>query len=152
MMTLRIDLAVCALVALAWVGCSSDPPAPEVTPTESSPADETAADEAKPSAAEPAKPAIALAPAGNPTPPLDGGRVQSTMPEGWKFLPRSADYLFAAYHQEKGGVPRLVLRQEDAGDLPTTDSAESAKPLADKLKAEFPSGKEPEFSVSACRR
>ncbi|PQO44778.1 hypothetical protein C5Y93_16905 [Blastopirellula marina] len=72
--------------------------------------------------------------------------MQSTMPEGWKFLPRSADYLFAAYYQEKGGVPRIVLRQEDAGDLPTTDSADSAKPLADKLKAEF-QGNEPQFSV-----
>lgn len=144
MMTLRIHLAVCALVAIAGMGCSSEPPAPKVPSGQSSPADENASNQEKPAAADPS---ISLAAAGNPTPPLDGGRVQSTMPEGWKFLPRSADYLIALYHQEKGGVPRLVLREEDAGDLPATDSAVSAKPLADKLKAEFPSGNEPQFSV-----
>ncbi|RCS52953.1 hypothetical protein DTL42_09045 [Bremerella cremea] len=73
--------------------------------------------------------------------------MQSVMPQGWKFLPRSSDYLFAAYFQEKGGVPRLVLRETEAGDLPMTDSAETAKPLAELVRKELPSSQESPLSV-----
>ncbi|PQO27112.1 hypothetical protein C5Y97_28100 [Blastopirellula marina] len=130
-MTLRTNLIACALLSLV-LGCSTESP--------TKPSGDSAVEEQAVASPESKKPAVSLAPAGDPTPPLDQGRVQSTMPKGWKFLPRSNDYLFAAYHQDKGGVPRLVLRQIEAGDLPTTDSAETAKPLATAIGKEFPSG------------
>lgn len=132
MITLRITLTACALLLGMVQGCSTESPTKP-------PGDSTDQEQAA-SLPQPKKPVVSLAPAGDPTPPLDQGRVQSTMPQGWKFLPRSNAYLFAAYHQDKGGVPRLVLREMEAGDLPTTDSAETAKPLAAAIDKEFPSG------------
>jgi len=80
---------------------------------------------------------IELAPIGKSVPPLDGGKLSAAMPEGWSFLPRSNDYLFAAYLDDKTGVPRLVLKAEDVADLPTTNSSESAQALKDHLLGEI---------------
>lgn len=141
-MTLRINLMTCAVISVMALGCSTE--SPSQSSGDTAPAGHDSSDSKK---ASPKTPAISLAPAGDPTPPLDGGRVQSTMPKGWKFLPRSNDFLFAAYFEEKGGVPRLVLREQEAGDLPETASAETAKPLAEAIRKEFPSGKESSLTV-----
>ncbi|WP_146115550.1 MULTISPECIES: hypothetical protein [Pirellulaceae] len=135
-----MSLVSCAVLLLAALGCTSEPaPAPAAgggSATSPQPAAGTA---------KPAK--VSLAPAGEATPPLDGGRVQSNMPEGWKFLPRSNDYLFAAYYEDKGGIPRLVLRESDAGGLPETTSAESAKQLVSKITEEVGADKDAAMTV-----
>ena len=122
-------LPAIGLLGLTFAGCTSEPA--------SSPQGQTAGQagsSAAPSATQTSE--VKLAPPGDPTPPLDGGRLQATMPQDWKFLPRSSDYLFAAYYQDKSGVPRLILTQHDAADLPTTDSAESAQKLAAQITSE----------------
>ncbi|MHC2068542.1 hypothetical protein ACYFX5_13845 [Bremerella sp. T1] len=138
-MMLRTSLWICAVLSVAVLGCTSEPPAPAPQPGEG--------ETPKPTAPAAKSPKISLAPTGDPTPPLDGGRVQSNMPEGWKFLPRANDYLFAAYYEEKAGVPRLVLRQADSGDLPQTTSAEEAKALAAKITEEVGSDKDAALTV-----
>lgn len=122
-------LPAVGLLGLTFAGCTSEPA--------SSPQDQTAGQavsSAAPSATQTSE--VKLAPPGDPTPPLDGGRLQATMPQDWKFLPRSSDYLFAAYYQDKSGVPRMILTQHDAADLPATDSAESAQKLAAQITSE----------------
>ena len=137
-MMLRMSLVSCAVLLLTALGCTSEAPAP------ASSGDGAAA---SPKAVPAAPPKVSLAPVGEATPPLDGGRVQSNMPEGWKFLPRSSDYLFAAYHQDKAGVPRLVLRESDAADLPETTSADSAQKLVAKIAEELGSGSDAAITV-----
>lgn len=138
-MMLRMSLVSCAVLLLTALGCTSEPATPAAS------GDNAASPKPAAAAAKPAK--VSLAPAGEATPPLDGGRVQSNMPEGWKFLPRSNDYLFAAYYEDKGGIPRLVLRESDAGGLPETTSAESAKPLVSKVSEEVGAGKDAAMTV-----
>ncbi|WP_207394708.1 hypothetical protein [Bremerella alba] len=135
-----MSLLSCAMLLLATLGCTSEPSAPATTGGGSAASPKPAASTAK-------SPKVSLAPAGEATPPLDGGRVQSNMPEGWKFLPRSNDYLFAAYYEDKAGVPRLVLREVDAGDLPETSSTDSAKMLVTKITEEVGSDKDAAMTV-----
>lgn len=137
-MMLRMSLLACAVILFAVLGCTSEssPPATSGGGNAVSP---------KPAPAPAAK--VSLAPAGEATPPLDGGRVQSNMPEGWKFLPRSNDYLFAAYYEDKGGIPRLVLKEADAGGLPETTSADSAKQLVAKITEEVGADKDAAMTV-----
>lgn len=138
-MMLRMSLVSCAVLLLTALGCTS-----ETAP----PATSGGGNGSPPPAAAPAKaPKVSLAPVGEATPPLDGGRVQSNMPEGWKFLPRSNDYLFAAYYEDKGGIPRLVLRQSDAGELAETTSADNAKQLVTKITEEVGADKDAAMTV-----
>lgn len=137
-MMLRMSLVTCAVLLVTALGCTSEAPAPAPS----------GGGGAAPPAPAPVKaPKVSLAPVGEATPPLDGGRVQSNMPEGWKFLPRSNDYLFAAYYEDKAGIPRLVLREADAGDLPQTSSADSAKQLVAKITEEVGSDKDSALTV-----
>jgi len=137
-MMLRMSLLASALLLITAVGCTSEPSAPA----------NSGGGSGGSSAAAPVKtPKVSLAPAGEATPPLDGGRVQSNMPQGWKFLPRSSDYLFAAYLEDKSGIPRLVLRESAAGDLPETSSAEAAKKLVAKITQEVGSDKDAALTV-----
>ncbi|QDU73362.1 hypothetical protein Pan97_03320 [Bremerella volcania] len=138
-MMLRMSLVTCAVLLLAALGCTSEPTPP-------APAGGGSAASPKPTGGA-AAPKVSLAPAGEATPPLDGGRVQSNMPQGWKFLPRSNDYLFAAYYEDKGGIPRLVLRESDAGGLPETTSADSAKQLVAKITEEVGADKDAAMTV-----
>ena len=135
-MMLRMSLLACAVFLFAALGCTSEP-----TP----PVNSGGGNAASPKPAPAAK--VSLAPVGEATPPLDGGRVQSNMPEGWKFLPRSNDYLFAAYYEDKGGIPRLVLKETDAGGLPETTSADSAKQLVSKITEEVGGDKDAALTV-----
>lgn len=142
-MMLRIYLPSCAILLALVLGCTSEPPAKPAAnanvaaakPTGDSPATTT-------SPAPAATTAPSIAPAGDKTPPLDGGTVQSTLPQGWSFLPRSNDYLFAAYYEDKAGVPRLVLRKSAADGLPTTTAGDSADKLVDKVLSEVENGNE----------
>ncbi len=137
-MMLRMSLFSCAVLLLTALGCESEPAPTTGGGGASSP---------KPASAPAKTPKVSLAPAGEATPPLDGGRVQSNMPEDWKFLPRSSDYLFAAYYEDKSGIPRLVLREADAGDLPETTSAETAKQLVTKITEEVGADKDAAMTV-----
>ena len=123
-------LPAIGLLGLAFAGCTSEPASPSQSPA----AGQAGTSPAAPVTTQTSE--VKLAPPGDPTPPLDGGRLQATMPQDWKFLPRSSNYLFAAYYQDKSGVPRMVLTQHDAADLPTTDSAESARKLAAQITSE----------------
>lgn len=139
-MMLRMSLVSCAVLLFAALGCNSEPaPAPA--------AGGGSAASPKPAATAAAPAKVSLAPVGEATPPLDGGRVQSNMPEGWKFLPRSSDYLFAAYYEDKSGIPRLVLRELDAAGLTETSSADSAKQLVSKIAEEVGADKDAAMTV-----
>jgi len=139
-MMLRMSLISCAVFLFSALGCTSESPTPDASgggnAASTKPAGNTA-----PAAK------VSLAPVGEATPPLDGGRVQSNMPQGWKFLPRSSDYLFAAYLEDKSGIPRLVLREADAGGLPETTSADSAKQLVAKINEEVGAGNDAAITV-----
>ncbi|MBI1249690.1 hypothetical protein GC197_17835 [bacterium] len=137
-MMLRVSLPSCAILLAMVLGCTSEPPAKP--PTNGSNAN--AANSSGDGSAQATASAPSLAPAGEKTPPLDGGKVQSTLPEGWSFLPRSNSYLFAAYFEDKAGVPRLVLRKSDADGLPATTSGETADKLVDKILSEVKNGNE----------
>ncbi|MEW4565153.1 hypothetical protein AB1K70_21700 [Bremerella sp. JC770] len=139
-MMLRMSLIACAVFLFSALGCTSQSSTPEATGGGNAPSAKPAA-----STAPPAK--VSLAPVGEATPPLDGGRVQSNMPQGWKFLPRSNDRLFAAYLEDKSGIPRLVLREADAGGLPETTSADSAKQLVAKITEDVGAGKDAAITV-----
>lgn len=139
-MMLRTSLVSCAVLLLTALGCTSEPVPPPAPGN-------GYANSPKPANNAVKTPKVSLAPVGEATPPLDGGRVQSNMPEDWKFLPRSNDYLFAAYYQDKSGIPRLVLREADAGDLPETSSADSAKQLVSKITAEVGADKDAAMTV-----
>lgn len=75
-------------------------------------------------------------PAGDPTPPLDGGRVETTLPQGWKLLPKRNEYLVAAYHEDKTGVPRILLTSTES-DLPDSTSAEQLAELESAIQKEL---------------
>ncbi len=140
-MQIRAILIVAGVVLLAAPGCTGQP-----APTSDTSAANASSD-TSPAAPASDFPPVQLAPAGESAPPLDGGRVQAVMPEGWKFLPRSSNYLFALYHEDKSGVPRIVLTQAGAGDLPDTASAESAAQLRAAILAE--AGKEDQVAIDA---
>lgn len=131
-MMLRIYLSSCAVLFGMALGCSTEPAKPAAAGGGgTAPRPATAG----------GPPMFALAPPGDATPPLDGGKVQSTMPAGWKFLPRSNDYLFAAYLEDKAGVPRIVLKQTDADGLPDSDSDAAVDQLVAKVTEEVGSDK-----------
>lgn len=79
---------------------------------------------------------VSPGPAGDPTPPLDGGKVETTLPQGWKLLPKRNEYLVAAYYQDKTGVPRILLTSSKT-DLPDSSSAEQLAELESAIQKEL---------------
>ncbi|TWT38466.1 hypothetical protein [Blastopirellula retiformator] len=102
----RLTLTAGCLFLLA--GCSADQPTPpQAAPASGSPTAAT------PKPAEPGLP-LTLAPAGLQVPPLDQGRYQTTLPEGWRFLPRRSEYLLGAYQNDPSGIPRILVHATDS--------------------------------------
>ncbi|UUO06731.1 hypothetical protein M4951_00095 [Blastopirellula sp. J2-11] len=96
------------LLTIALAGCSADPPTPPVT---GSSANAPAAQQPKSTELELP---FHLAPVGVPVPPLDGGRLKTNLPEGWKLLPRRSEYLLGAYEAEPSGIPRILVHVSDS--------------------------------------
>ncbi|EAQ80741.1 hypothetical protein [Blastopirellula marina] len=123
----RISRLVLLTILLA--GCSADQPTP---PAAGSAANAPAA---SPKSTEPELP-FHLAPVGVPVPPLDGGRVKTNLPEGWKLLPRRSEYLLGAYEAEPSGIPRILAHVSDSPLADTIDQA-SGKVLYKTLAGEI---------------
>ncbi|MEX1041935.1 MAG: hypothetical protein WDZ51_14945 [Pirellulaceae bacterium] len=118
-----IRVLSCALLVTSLalsLGCTSE--------TGSAPA----AGDSKPAGVTKANPG----PAGDPTPPLDGGRVETTLPQGWKLLPKRNEYLAAAYHEDKTGVPRILLTSTPS-ELPDSSSADQLAELESAIQKEL---------------
>lgn len=121
-MIARISLSVCWIIALA--GCSADQPTPPSTGGGNSPNPD-----------EPELP-LTLAPVGIPVPPLDGGRFQTSLPDGWRLLPRRSEYLLGAYEDQPSGIPRILVHVSDS-PLDDVVDDETGKVLYKALAAEI---------------
>ncbi|MCC9606731.1 hypothetical protein LOC68_16390 [Blastopirellula sp. JC732] len=122
----RLSLIPFCVFALA--GCSAEQPTPP------SPAASTATT----TAAKPEEPELplTLAPAGLTVPPLDQGRYQTTLPDGWRFLPRRSEYLIGAYEDQPSGIPRILAHVSDSPLEDVVDEP-SAKVLYKQLAEEI---------------
>jgi hypothetical protein len=64
-------------------------------------------------------------------PPLDEGRIELALPEGWKFLSRHADYVVRFYHADPNSLPRILVTVEEATwDAAPTVSRENVEDFA----------------------
>lgn len=125
-MIARISLSLCWIIALA--GCSAD------QPSAASPSNTAGgASGAKPD--EPEIP-LTLAPVGIPVPPLDGGRFKTSLPDGWRLLPRRSEYLLGAYENQPSGIPRILVHVSDTSLGDVVDDA-SGKILYKTLAEEI---------------
>jgi hypothetical protein len=129
--------------ALAGCGTSAPPAAPS------------------PVAAQAAKPKlqtidVAKLPAvDHATPPLDDGRIELSLPEGWIWAPRSKDYLIKAIMSREARYPSLTLNVEPAAESDETSKEnvlEFAAKVQKKLNAELaPQGVKLAENVRAVR-
>lgn len=126
-MLARISLL--SLVTIALAGCSADQPTPPAAgASATAPAGQAASTEPDLT--------LSLAPVGVPVPPLDGGRLKTSLPEGWKLLPRRSEYLLGAYEAEPSGIPRILMHVSDSPLEDVVDDA-SAKVLYKTLAGEI---------------
>jgi hypothetical protein len=84
-------------------------------------------------------PANSLPAVSDPIPNLDGGRIDVAPPEGWKFLPRSSDYVIRFYQSDPNGLPRIEITGEDwgQGNVMRTVSRENVEQFAQLIDAEL---------------
>ncbi len=89
------------------------------------------------------------------TPPLDDGRIELSLPEGWLWAPRSKDYLIKALMSREARYPSLTLNVEPAVEINETSKEnvlEFAAKVQKKLDAELaPQGVKLAENVRAVR-
>ena len=129
---------VVLLVVLPLTACDKpDAATTSATPSNAPPASSESA------ATEPAPPTPALAPTtseiirkdasgfklGDYLPPLDGGKIEIALPDGWNLLPRDSEYLLRLYRESRSGVPRIdfTVEENNLGGLTTVTEANVAE-------------------------
>lgn len=77
---------------------------------------------------------VGLPPLGEYTPPLDAGRIEFAVPEGWQLAPRVKDYVVYFRGSSDDQYPLIVVKAEDATTEPLT--RETAVAFAKALAAD----------------
>ncbi len=126
------------LVTLTFSACGKSTPSPSSTP-----ASVAAPASSSPAASESAAVAPAALPKiteikkvdaagftlGEYLPPLDGGKIEIAVPDGWNVMPRDSKYVvrFSSL-QSGGGLPRIdvVVEEKNLGDLTDVSAANVA--------------------------
>ena len=88
----------------------------------------------------------------NPLPVADQGRVQFSLPEGWKTLTRNPKYLVACVPEEGSAatLPRISISVSDPpADVTTRTTADNVGELADILQAQLK--KDDKIAIESCK-